>query len=383
MTTSTAINSAPNGPRCVVTDDQAVALLTAAVDTPSVSGHERPVAELLRSRASDMGLASTIDETGSVVAATAGDPLRSDPRTADIVLLGHIDTVPGHIAVKRVGDRLYGRGSVDAKGPLVAFLIAAATTALPEGVRLVVVGAVEEEIATSRGARAAAARYRPAACVIGEPSGWDAVTIGYKGRLLATCRLARYLSHTAGPGGSVADEAHAWWTRVLAGVARLNEGREGAFSSVQATLRSMHTGSDGLREHAEVRAGFRLPPDVPPEEIRGLVASCAGSATLDFSGAEVAHVADRGNAVVRALSATLRARGVAPRHLKKTGTSDMNVVGPIWGCPIAAYGAGDSSLDHTPEEHIKIPEFLRSIGILRAALEHLAGEIATGATGGR
>jgi LysW-gamma-L-lysine carboxypeptidase len=383
MTASFTTHEPTPRPACEVSDDQALALLTAAVDTPSVSGHERPVAELLRRRAKELGLAATLDETGSFVAATSGDPLRTDPRTADIVLLGHIDTVPGHIPVRREGDRLYGRGSVDAKGPLAAFLVAAATTPLPEGVRIVVVGAVEEEIATSRGARAAATRYRPAACIIGEPSGWDAITIAYKGRLLTTCRLARPLSHTAGPASSVADEAHAWWTRVLAGIAALNLGREGAFSTVQATLRSIQTGSDGLREHAEVRAGFRLPPDVPPEEVRGLVASCAGSATLDFSGAEVAHVADRSNAVVRALSGSLRAAGITPRHLKKTGTSDMNVVGPIWGCPIAAYGAGDSSLDHTPEEHTLIPEFLRSIGILRGALERLAREIATGTPGVR
>ena len=36
----------------------------------------------------------------------------------EIVLLGHIDTVPGHIPVRQEGDLLYGRGSVDAKGPL-------------------------------------------------------------------------------------------------------------------------------------------------------------------------------------------------------------------------------------------------------------------------
>ena len=33
----------------------------------------------------------------------------------EIVLLGHIDTVPGHIPVRQEGDLLYGRGSVDAK----------------------------------------------------------------------------------------------------------------------------------------------------------------------------------------------------------------------------------------------------------------------------
>jgi acetylornithine deacetylase/succinyl-diaminopimelate desuccinylase-like protein len=47
------------------------------------------------------------------------------------------------------------------------------------------------------------------------------------------------------------------------------------------------------------------------------------------------------------------------------------VVGPAWGCPIVAYGPGDSSLDHTPNEHIEIEEFLRGIDVLAQALEAL------------
>ena len=64
----------------------------------------------------------------------------------------------------------------------------------------------------------------------------------------------------------------------------------------------------------------------------------------------------------------LENRGVRPRFLKKTGTSDMNVVGPAWRCPIVAYGPGDSSLDHTPNEHIVLEEYERSIDVLSEAL---------------
>jgi LysW-gamma-L-lysine carboxypeptidase len=49
----------------------------------------------------------------------------------------------------------------------------------------------------------------------------------------------------------------------------------------------------------------------------------------------------------------------------------MNVVGPIWNCPIAAYGPGDSLLDHTPNEHIELDEFSRSIQILSEVLNRL------------
>ena len=49
----------------------------------------------------------------------------------------------------------------------------------------------------------------------------------------------------------------------------------------------------------------------------------------------------------------------------------MNVVGPAWQCPILAYGPGDSTLDHTPQEHVLIEEYLRAIDVLAAALRTL------------
>jgi LysW-gamma-L-lysine carboxypeptidase len=68
----------------------------------------------------------------------------------------------------------------------------------------------------------------------------------------------------------------------------------------------------------------------------------------------------------------IRAEGGRPRFKLKTGTSDMNTVGPTWQCPIVAYGPGDSSLDHTPDEHIDVEEYRRAIDVLAQALEILA-----------
>jgi LysW-gamma-L-lysine carboxypeptidase len=36
-----------------------------------------------------------------------------------------------------------------------------------------------------------------------------------------------------------------------------------------------------------------------------------------------------------------------------------------------AYGPGDSSLDHTPEEHIEIDEYARAIDVLESVLRLL------------
>ena len=168
--------------------DEALAerVLFDLVSTPSVSGSERAAAEVFVRHARALGLDAEIDEAGNAIAHRG--PVSADTH---IVLLGHIDTVPGEIPARIVDGVLHGRGSVDAKGPLAAMLIACARSVPPGSVRVTVAGAVGEEMPGSVGARHLAARLRPDACIIGEPSGWDGVTLGYKGSLLAEAASER------------------------------------------------------------------------------------------------------------------------------------------------------------------------------------------------
>jgi LysW-gamma-L-lysine carboxypeptidase len=303
---------------------------------------------------------------GVMEAAPGGGPVR------EIVLLGHIDTVPGFPEVSLRDGKLYGRGTVDAKGPLAAFAAAAAGVGPLAAWRVVVVGAVEEEAATSRGARQLVADRRPDLCVIGEPTGWQRVTLGYKGRLLADLIVRRELSHRAGPDATAAELAFAFWKRVQGEVAELNVGRPRAFEQVQANLRGFHSEDDGLTETAQLEMGFRLPPHCTPDDLKALLMRHQSGHTLRFRGEELAFRAEKNTALVRAFVAAVRAAGGEPGFVVKTGTSDMNVVGPRWGCPILAYGPGDSALDHTPGEHIAIDEWSRGVQVLSAALQRLS-----------
>ena len=131
-----------------------IALLRGMLEIPSLSGEERPLADYLRAEMARRGLRAHIDEAGNAV----GEIGEAGPL---VVLLGHMDTAPGVVPVRQEGDLLYGRGAVDAKGPLAAFICAAARVGPRAGVRLAVVGAVEEESASSSGARRAPEAYRP------------------------------------------------------------------------------------------------------------------------------------------------------------------------------------------------------------------------------
>jgi LysW-gamma-L-lysine carboxypeptidase len=370
----------------------AIELVHGLVAIPSLSRQEAVASTWLVSQMRAAGFdRAFMDDAGNAVG-ELGD--RDAPRT--IVLLGHIDTVPGNIPVRIENDLLYGRGSVDAKGPLATFVAGAArfgsAAAKAANVRVVVVGAVEEEAATSKGARFIAARFDgsnervPDACIIGEPSHWNRVTLGYKGRLLLDLMADQPMAHTAGPDASVATVVVDLWNWVTAHAARVNAGKEKAFDQLSPSLRRFVTATNGeMHDTVDAQFAWRLPVGFDAEafmkEIEAQAIGPSGhqavktSFKLTFRGYEQAWRGDRTNALVRGFLAGLRSHDASEKlgFVLKTGTSDMNVVAPIWKCPIVAYGPGDSSLDHTPNEHLQLGEYWRAVNVLEQTLIAFAG----------
>ncbi len=345
-------------------DKQADALLQGLAEQYSPSTRERPAVEYLVDRMEALGFHATIDGAGNAVG-ELGDGART------ILLLGHIDTVPGFIEVRREGSLLYGRGAVDAKGPLATFVAAAARAGANGDKRIVVVGAVEEEAATSKGARFLLDKLTPDAVIIGEPSQWDCVTTGYKGRLLAQYTLAREIGHTARPDASACEEAFAFWRAATEHAAAHNAAHPRMFEQLAPSLRAMHSADDGFVQTATLTLGFRLPPDIDIDDLQTTLRTLAGDADIVFSGREVAYHAAKNTPLARAFVKAIDAEGGRIQFKVKSGTSDMNVVGPVWNCPILAYGPGDSALDHTPHEHIDLHEYHKGIAVLARVLRDI------------
>jgi LysW-gamma-L-lysine carboxypeptidase len=342
-----------------------VALLEQMLRIPSVSGQEAHLAHFLVAQMRALGFHSYVDDAGNAVGEAGDGP--------EVVLLGHIDTVPGVVPVRIADGKLYGRGAVDAKGPFAVFVAAVARLLVraERRARLVLVGAVEEEAASSKGAHYIVDRYAPSACVIGEPSGWDRLTLGYKGRLLVEGRWEQPMAHSAGRDVAVAERAVGFWNTIAARCAAYNEGQAQLFDQLLPSLRSIASGSDGLIDWAELTIGIRLPPGVDPRALEQALTLEPAGGRLRFRGGCLAYRGDKNTPLVRAFLKGVRAVGGTPGFLLKTGTSDMNVVGPAWRCPILAYGPGDSSLDHTPDEHVEVAEYLRAIDVLEEALRQI------------
>lgn len=347
-----------------------VSLLTGLLQHFSPTGQESSAVTYLVDAMQQLGFQAHVDSIGNAVG-TIGSG------SQEIVLLGHIDTVAGEIVIRQENDSLFGRGAVDAKGPLASFVAAAAQAQISSDWRITVIGAVGEE-GDSRGARYLCENYpAPVMAVIGEPSGWNAITLGYKGSLWAQVSIHQPASHTASGATSACDQAVMFWNQLSNEIAAINEGKTRLFDRISPSIRTMDFQSDGFIDHAILNLNMRLPQGIGLDTMLALMDVCKEktgvSPEILVPDYMPAYLGDKNTALVRAFLSGIRAAGGTPGFKLKTGTADMNLVAPAWHCPAIAYGAGDSTLDHTANEHIEIPEYLLGIQVLKTALEKIQG----------
>lgn len=322
-------------------------LLTDLVSTPSVSGAESACANRLETFFENHDRDVWIDAVGNVRA----------PGPDDILLTSHIDTVPGTIDVRIEDGCLWGRGSVDAKGSVAAMAVAAIET----GVSFV--GVVGEET-DSRGARHLLDdRAKPEALINGEPSGWDAITLAYRGFLSGQYTVDTPTTHASTPTPNAIQAAIDWWQRI-----------DTAFTAADTPVVDQVTPTptaftggptdDGFAVEATVDTQFRIPLDRSVEWVRDVVEAELSAGAIDWGEAIPPITTSPRTPLAGAFRTAIRAGDGTPQHLQKTGTSDMNVYATAWDCPMVTYGPGDSSRDHTPDERLSLTEFDRSITVL-------------------
>jgi LysW-gamma-L-lysine carboxypeptidase len=338
-------------------------LLQEMLEIYSPSEQEEEISNYLYSRFRSFGFETHQDSAGNVIGATgSGDK--------EVILLGHMDTVGGFLPVRQVNGHIYGRGAVDAKGSLATFIAATARVASAIKKRVVVIGVVEEET-SSRGARALLSHFRPDSVIIGEPSGWEHITLAYKGRILVRYHLSSRVRHSSAEGPSASERAVEFWNRLIGYAQQINQNDRWHFNTLDPFLRRITSSAGDYAEEVIMDITMRMPFDLDVAALKEQMRSWAGEAAVGFSGEDQPYKASKNTPLVRAFLRSIRGQGGSPTFKLKLGTSDMNTVGPVWKCPIIAYGPGDSALDHTPEEHIEIEEYYRAIEVVSQALVNL------------
>ena len=184
------------------------------VDMESITGNEGHVGEFLAAELSRLGYrAEKMPVEGDRFNVWATLPQEAPPK---IVFSTHMDTVPPFIPSKEDGERIWGRGSCDAKGIIVA-QIAAANRLRSEGLHVGLLFLVGEE-KDSQGAQVANQQPRGSRFLVnGEPTE-NHLGSASKGTLRAELTAHGRMAHSAYPelGESAIDKLLIALTRLRA-----------------------------------------------------------------------------------------------------------------------------------------------------------------------
>ncbi|TRO52740.1 M20/M25/M40 family metallo-hydrolase [Candidatus Bathyarchaeota archaeon] len=362
-----------------MSNDYAVDLLTRMLNIYSPSGNEEKISVFLADEMTKLGFRVHRDQVGNVIGEIGeGSPV--------VLLCGHIDTVEGEIPIRVEDGKLYGRGSVDAKGPLAAMIVAASNFA--EGNfpgKILVVGVVDEEGSGKGIQHFVEEGIQPDFAIFGEPSGLEKVVFGYKGILTVKVTVETPSGHSAAPWlfDNAIEKAMDFWKQINKLHLR-EEKLKSRFYSITSCLTGIkggNTSASFIPSYCEILVQLRIPPQLTPEQVfeevkrkidRYKATNPKVTVTVETVDIAKAFEADRRSVIVRALAWGIRKTTLNYASFsRKTGTGDMNVLGNTLKIPVVTYGPGDSRLDHTPNEHIDIQEYLDSIEVLKKTLTKL------------
>lgn len=331
-------------------------LLANLVAIRSETWQEAPAARMLVETLPRFGWNGVhLDGAGNVVA-------RRGKGKKELLLLTHIDTVPGGPEILITDEIIRGRGSVDAKGPCCAMSAAGGIVEIPEDWRLTLVAAVGEEI-DSRGARFRIPLHSPAACVIGEPTGSNGIALSYRGRILFRLRANDPGAHRSGSPGPM--------TAVVKAAAEIIDITHKMGEGYSIAVQEMEGREAGAR-YADVMIDLRTPMGAEKSDLEIMLAETAAVHDVELEIIEYVppYGVHKSDHVIRSFRNAIRESGASPRVLAKRGTCDLNVVSP-WACSMGAYGPGDSHYDHSADEQIPVAEFLKGVEVLKLALPRI------------
>jgi LysW-gamma-L-lysine carboxypeptidase len=273
-----------------------------------------------------------------------------NPKGEALLMLGHMDTISGELPVELDEEKgvITGRGAADAKGPLCAAI--AALEKHPElWNRVCIVGAPDEE-GWSQAAKAIRDNWSERPVIILEPSTWQGITLSYMGRLAVKIKVSCEPSHPGHLKPYAVEELFECYSELVK----------------DRIVRIRHLHGKDIKGIMSLDIRYR---DETPEEILSKISKRFEYDVLEKA---IPYTANKNTKLTRSFLHAVRDLGGTPVFKKKTGTSDMNVLGEKWTeAPILAYGPGDGRLGHTDHEKISIEEYLNGIEVLSKALGYI------------
>lgn len=348
----------------------------------SPSGQEGAVAEIVREAMEDLGYAVEVDRLGNVVGTLDLGP------GPCVLFDSHMDTVgvndPGAWTRSPHGEvdagRLYGRGSMDMKGPLAASILGAARLRGGNSTgRVVVAATVAEELVEGPALVEVAQRVHPDRVVICEATGLR-LAVGQRGRAEVLVQVQGLATHSSRPElGINAADAMADVVRALRAIDiphhhALGDGILVVTDVISTPYPGLSVVPDGCSATFDRRtlpgelADSVLAPirEAAEEAVSRTGASVQVSLAVDdfttYSGAPIsasnfapAWYTDPATPWVVSAKDALQGAGI-DRGLVTYAFCTNGSGTAALGIPTIGFGPGEEQLAHRPDEHILLSE---------------------------
>lgn len=382
--------------------DQLIDFTSRIVASPSLSGEEGDVAAIIvaEMKRLDFDEVST-DAVGNIIGTIKGD---GGPT---VMLNGHMDIVdpgPGEgwpypaYSGQVVGDELWGRGSVDMKGPVAAMIYSAAQFKQlgirPAGDVLMTV-AVMEEIA-GLGSQFLATHTSADVAIVGEPSR-NELRLGHRGRIELQVKFSGRSAHASAP--DLAINPHYDAARFLQRLETLSLQSDPVLgpATIAPTLYlTDQVSANVIPSEVTIYLDWRnVPAETPelalktlqeliePGEATATVRvteqprTCYTGVTRDFASIFPPFATEPSSPLAIAAETVIAESTGKPANpdVWQFATDGGHLA--LSGIPIIGFGPGDDRLAHTNQEHISISE----LKIAAATYAPLVSQLAQTMTG--
>lgn len=362
------------------------------IRVPSLPGQEGDVAALIRTEMELLGYDKVwVDEAGNVVGKIEGG---NGPA---ILLNGHMDHVdPGSdenwpyppFSGQIVGDDLWGRASVDMKGPVACMVYAASLFKqigiVPPGPIFVTVAVMEET--GGLGTQHLTSYLNPAAAICGEPSR-NILRRGHRGRVEVVLTVKGRPSHASVP--HLAINPHYLAAAVLAKLPALTMVEDTALgiSTVAPTLYATDQRSPNvIPGEVQVTLDWRTVPAETPENIIAKLQALVSTALAEDEMRDRVLIEIRSQQFVTYTGVVKVFPSIFPPYilaeddlyLRSAQAALIEALGrddgiDIWrfatdgghlmsaGIPTIGFGPGDERLAHTNQECISLAQMEEAV----------------------
>ena len=344
--------------------EQAIELLKRLIATPSVSRDEAAAADIIEAEFSQMGFAPK--RVGNNVWIEAWEYNESKPT---ILLDAHIDTVKPNAQWSRdpfaptiEGDRLYGLGSNDTGGSLVAMIAAFSQLAKTEQpYNLIMLASAEEEVTGAGGVRAVLPELgKIDFAIVGEPTSMHPA-VAEKGLMVLDCTAYGVAGHAAREEGVNA---------IYKAMRDMEWFRTHCFERVSPMLGPVKMSVTGVQagtQHNVVPAECKFMVDVRVNECyqnEELLSEIRSNVECDVQPRST-HLNSSAIALNHPAVERLVAMGRKPFG---SPTMSNQAVMPFTTLKL---GPGDSARSHTADEYILLSEIAEAVEMYVAVLDKL------------